>query len=118
MIFEGLSSSPTKIREIFNLKDVRRIEAIESVKEEYVIVEYFLHFEPGNILLECKKESQAYFSKCSFADSFYEKYGYTSSSLRFKFTKDKSEEYTQKVYKALESLTKMKGGNPKIGSLF
>ncbi len=118
MIFEGLSNSPTKIREIFNLKDVKRIEALEKVKDEYVIVEYFIHFEPGKILLECKKENQANFYKCSFADSFYEKYGYTSSNLRFKFTKDKSEEYTQKVYNALETLAKMKGANPKIGSLF
>jgi hypothetical protein len=118
MFFESLSGPPSKIREIFKIKDIKRIEAIQQVKDDFIIVDFQIHFDQGNIKMECKKYNEVNFSQCAGSNSFFEKYGFMSSSLRFKFPKEKCDEYTQKVYQALETLAKIHGANPKIGSLF
>jgi hypothetical protein len=118
MYFGSISGPPSKIREVFLIKDIKQIEAFPSIRGEFTIVEIYIKLDPGKIKLECKKYDHVYFTQCEFCNSRFEKYGYTSMALRFKFPNSKSEEYTQKVYNALEKLAKMHGANPKIGSIF
>jgi|GEM_PF-5013326 len=118
MYFGSISGPPSKIREVFLIKDIKQIEAFPTIKGDFTIVEIFIKFDPGKIKLECKKYDEAYFKECEHCSSFFAKHGFISSSLRFKFPNSKSEEYTQKVYTALEKLAKMHGANPKIGSIF
>jgi hypothetical protein len=118
MFFGSISGPSSRIREVFLIKDIKQIEAFPRVKGDFTIVDIYIRFDPGKIKLECKKYEEVYFTECEFCTFRFEKYGYTSMALRFKFPNSKSEEYTQKVYNALEKLAKMHGANPKIGSIF
>lgn len=118
MFFGSISGPSSRIREVFLLKDIKQIEAFPRVIGDFTIVDIYIRFDPGKLKLECKKYDQVNFTECEFCNFRFEKYGHTSMALRFKFPNSKSEEYTQKVYNALEKLAKMHGANPKIGSIF
>ena len=118
MFFGSISGPSSRIREVFLIKDIKQIEAFPRIKGDFTVVDIYIRFDPGKIKLECKGYDEAYFKECEHCSSFFAKHGFISSSLRFKFPNSQSEEYTQKVYNALEKLAKMHGANPKIGSIF
>lgn len=117
MIWQG-SRAPITVREIFNLKDVLRIEAQEKNIDEYVIVNFSIQVKEGSISMECRNDNQQEFSRCAFENKWFDKVGFCSKNLRFKFPKEFAQERIERVYKALNELTILNGGNPKIGSKF
>lgn len=118
MIWQGSGQPILSVRETIKINDITRIEAQESNKDNYTIVDIAIFVKKGSISLECKNDNEIQFYKCSFEESWYEKVGYCSTNLRFKFAKELSINEIKRVYKALSDLCTINGGNPKIGSLY
>lgn len=118
MIWQGTREPIMIIREIFNLKDVIRIEAQERNIDENVIVDISIQVKEGSISMECRNDNQNEFSRCGFENKWFDKVGFCSKNLRFKFPKEFAQDRIERVYKALNELVILNGGNPIIGSKF
>ncbi len=106
------------VREKFNIKDIARIEAQEKTSGENVIVNIAIFVKEGSISLECKNVNEDQFYRCSFEDKWFDRVGFCSKNLRFKFPKETATSQIERVYKALSDLTVINGGNPKVGTLY
>jgi hypothetical protein len=118
MALQGYREPIMIVREIFNIKDVIRIEAQESNINEYVIVDISIQVKEGSIRMECKNDNQIEFSRCGIENKWFDKVGFCSKNLRFKFPKEFAQQRIERVYKALNELVVINGGNPKIGPKF
>lgn len=118
MIWQGSHEPNMIIREIVKLKDISRIEALEKNNGNNVIVDIAIHVQKESISLECKNDNDYQFHRCDFEDKWYDKIGFCSRNLRFKFPKESASEQIERVYKALNELAIINGGKPKIGSMF
>jgi hypothetical protein len=118
MIWQGSREPILSIREIIKINDITRIEAQERNVDNYTVVDIAIFVKEGSISLECKNDNEVQFYKCSFEEKWFEKVGFCSKNLRFKFSKESSETEIKRVYKALSDLCILNGGNPKIGSLY
>jgi hypothetical protein len=118
MIWKGTREPIMIVRENFKIKDITRIEAQEKTNGDNVIVDIAIFVKEGSISLECKNDNEDQFYRCSFEDKWFDRVGFCSKNLRFKFPKETANSQIERVYKALSDLTVINGGNPKVGSLY
>ena len=118
MIWRGSREPILSVREIIKISDITRIEAQEKNIDNYTVVDIAIFVKEASISLECKNDNELQFYKCSFEEKWFEKIGFCSNNLRFKFSKEASASDIKRVYKALSDLCILNGGNPKIGSLY
>lgn len=117
MIWQGGALPIIKVRYKLEICDIQKIEAFDSDKGEYKIVDMMICANKESITMDCKEYKGAHYSKCSFADAFFADKGYCSLGLRFKFYSE-SESNTKRVYNALETLARLHGASPTVGSMF
>ena len=118
MLFRMMSPTPLMIREYIILKDVIRIEALKTTKDDYAFVDFAIYTKEGSINMQCKEISDSYYLECPWKDRYYTEMGYISKNLRFKFPNNLADKEIDRVYNALTELFKSQGLYPKIGSLF
>jgi len=118
MIWQGSREPILSVRAIIKISDITRIEAQERNIDNYTFVDIAIFVKETSISLECKNDNELQFYKCNFEEKWFEKEGFCSKNLRFKFSKESSATEIKRVYKALSDLCILNGGNPKIGSLY
>jgi hypothetical protein len=118
MLWQGSREPILCVREIIKIKDITRIEAKEKNTDNYTFVDIAIFVKETSISLECKKDYELQFYKSSFEEKWFEKVGFCSLNLRFKFSKESAATETNRVFNALADLCILNGGNPKIGSLY
>ena len=118
MLWQGSREPILCVREIIKIKDITRIEAKEKNTDNYTFVDIAIFVKETSISLECKKDYELQFYKSNFEEKWFEKVGFCSLNLRFKFSKESAATEINRVFKALADLCILNGGNPKIGSLY
>lgn len=118
MLWQGSKEPILHVREIFTIKDIIRIEAKEKNVDNFIIADIAIFVKENSISLECKKDYESEFYKFNFEKKWFEKVGFCSLNLRFKFSKESAATEIKRVFNALADLCFLHGGNPKIGSLY
>ena len=118
MLWQGSREPIMNLREIIEIKDIIRIEAKKKFSNDNIIADIAIFVKEGSINLECKNRNEVHFYPFSLEKKWFDKVGFCSLNLRFKFSKEIASTQIERVFNALSDLTILNGGNPKIGSLY
>ena len=118
MIFNGMSTPPSKVRSIIKIADITQIEAQKSYYNSWVNVDFNICTKPGSIVMQIREPYSFEYKRWSNEVGWYRRYGYCDLNLRFRFYQTNANSQIDRVYNALRTLANNHGANPKIGSIF